>query len=70
MDRAQAERIASLTAKLNLIFGECHMALDALEDETERKMLKRALGELILDTHEKISLPVANQFPDLHPDKS
>jgi chaperonin cofactor prefoldin len=65
MQRALAERIVCLAKNLDLQLGEFHDAFDRIEDETERKKMKRALGEVVLDVHEKITLEVTKQFPDL-----
>jgi len=67
--RELAEKIVHEMKQMDGVFGRLHMLSEQLEDETERKSLRRAIGELVTDSHEKITLPIARQFPDLHPDK-
>jgi hypothetical protein len=40
-----------------------------VEDEDERKKLRRAIGEAILDVNDKIIRGIVRQFPDLDPDR-
>jgi hypothetical protein len=69
MRRDTAERIVDLVKASGDLFNELTLLTFEIEDEIERKAVRRALAELILDVHEKITLKIVAQFPDLHPYK-
>lgn len=53
----------------NELFNELTALTWEIEDEAERKAMRRALAQWGVDVHEKITLKLVEQFPDLHPDK-
>ena len=67
--RELAEKVIREMGQMDVVLGHLHTLSEQLEDETERKNLRRAIAELVADSHEKITLPIARQFPDLHPDQ-
>ena len=69
MKREIAQKIIQEMKQMDAIAGHLHMLSEEIEDEAERKDLRRAIFELVADSHEKIIMPLARQFPDLHPDK-
>jgi len=68
MRRDLAERTIGAVKRIDLIFDELDLVTNELDDDVERRQMRRALGTLVLDLHEKISLEIVKQFPDLHPD--
>jgi uncharacterized FlaG/YvyC family protein len=69
MRRETAETIAQAMKKIDQILGQLHEVADEIDDEEEKKKLRGAFGNVILDIHENITLEVVKQFPDLHPDR-
>ena len=43
-------------------------AIRTVDDEDERKKMLLFIAHLIHDFHVKITLPIVQYFPDLHPD--
>jgi hypothetical protein len=68
MKREVARKIADALKKMDDVFQEISLLIHEVEDASERRALARGLGELIGDSHVKITLIVANQYPDMHPD--
>jgi hypothetical protein len=64
MRRDTAERIIRFVKASDDRFNELTLLTDEIEDETERKAVRRALAELILDVHETITLKIVGQFPE------
>ena len=70
MRRDVAEKIVAVLKQHDELLNELSILSKEIDDEGERKKVRRALGELILHTHEKITLKIVEQYPDLHPDKN
>ncbi len=68
MDRNTAESITSLAREVDRHFGKIIWLLDNVPDEPNREELHKAVYRLVLDMHENLVLPIARQYPDLHPD--
>ena len=69
MRRDVAEEIIRLVKASDALFNDLTLMAAEIEEEAERKKVRRALAELCVDIHEKITLHVVKQYPDLHPDK-
>jgi hypothetical protein len=69
MKRDHAERIIDATKRIDAILGEMYDILQEMEDGPEWRMLRRGIGELVIELYTKITREVAMEFPDLHPDK-
>lgn len=69
MRRDLAEKTIAALKRIDLIFDELDLVTNELDDDVERRQMRRALGTLVVDLHEKITLEVVKQFPDLHPDR-
>jgi hypothetical protein len=67
MQREAAEKIVQATKKIDEILGQLDAVSATIEDQEERKKMLRAIATIALDIHEKITLQVIQQFPDLHP---
>lgn len=68
MKRQVARQIADVMKKMDDLFLEIDGLLGDIEDRNERKAIARGLAELVCHAHEKITLVVANQYPEMHPD--
>lgn len=68
MNRGVAETIAILARQIDQTLGQIILTLDDEPDESIRDTLQRATYDLVGDMHENLVLPIATQFPDLHPD--
>lgn len=42
---------------------------DQIDDENERKMMRRGVGEIGLKIYEDLMVPIIKQYPDLNPEK-
>jgi hypothetical protein len=68
MDRGTAKAICSLAQQIDLKLGEIIWHLETRPDVGPRDELVRGAYNLVLDMHENLVLPIARQYPDLHPD--
>ena len=68
MKREVAEPIVKSMKGVDLAIDQLDKAVRAIEDEEERKTMLRFIAHVIHDFHMKITLPVVQHFPDLHPD--
>jgi hypothetical protein len=68
MNRIIAETIASLAKQIDQKLGEIIETLDSEPDKSVQDTLQRAAYRLSGEMHENLVLPIARQFPDLHPD--
>ena len=69
MKRETGEKIIAAMKKMDDALEELGIASREIEDEDERKKIRREIFNLVADAHERITLEVVKQFPDLHPDK-
>ncbi len=68
MKREVAESIVEAMKGVEHGIGQLDEAIRAIDDEDERKKMLLFIAYLIHDFHMKITLPVVQHFPDLHPD--
>lgn len=68
MDREVAEPIIKAMKGIDLALSELEDAVRAIKDEDERKKMLLFMANVIHEFHMKITLPVVQHFPDLHPD--
>ena len=68
MKREVAESIMDAMKGVERGIGQLDEAIRAIDDEDERKKMLLFIAYLIHDFHMKITLPVVQHFPDLHPD--
>jgi hypothetical protein len=64
MRRDVAEEIIRLMKASDALFNDLTLIAAEIEEEAERKKVRRALAELCVDIHEKITLHVVKQYPD------
>jgi len=69
MKRQVARQIISAMRKMDRLFHEIHLLSEQVENETEKKALRRGLATLMHESHVGITLIVTKQFPEMHPDK-
>jgi hypothetical protein len=69
MKREVAEGVIGAMKKMDEAIGHLDIAVNAIEDDDERKRMLRFIGGLVHDLHVEITLPVVRKYPDLHPDK-
>ena len=69
MKRDVAEKIIQAVKDMDQVFGQLDAASNQIDEEDERKKLRRAVATLVFDVHEKITLEIVKQYPDLHPDR-
>ena len=69
MDRDNA--IASMAAihKIDRAIVDLDGVSNRMADDEERKMLRRAMVEIVGQTYENISRGIVPQYPDLDPDR-
>ena len=68
MQRELAEQIMEAMDGLAQAINRLDAAVWHIDDEAERRRLLRFIAGLYLDSYRHITVPIANQFPDLHPD--
>ena len=69
MKRDVAEKIIQTIKEMDQVFGQLDAASNQIDEEEERKKLRRAVATLVFDVHDKITLEIVKQYPDLHPDR-
>src|SRR5262245_60321296 len=69
MRREVAEKIIRAMKKMDGVLNELGAVSHEIEDEDERKKIRREIANLIHESHLRITVEVARQFPDLHPDR-
>ena len=68
MDREVAQQIIDVTRRMDELLHEIHVLLHDVEDRDERKGFIKGLLRVVTEAHECITLPIARQHPELHPD--
>jgi hypothetical protein len=69
MDRATA---IALIQHLRALDGPLNSATELtrdIADPDERRRIRRELGQLILQIHANLTLPIVRQYPDLDPER-
>jgi hypothetical protein len=68
MKREVAEPIIKAMKGVDVAIDRLCEAVEAIEDERERKKMLIFVAGVIHEFHVQITLPVVKHFPDLHPD--
>jgi hypothetical protein len=68
MQRKIAEQIMDAMKKTESALGELLDTIENVEDAELRRSMVDQLFKTIHFLHVHVTLPVANEFPDLHPD--
>lgn len=70
MKKEIGKKLIGAVKKIDNILGEIHEIAENIDDLDQKKRIRRAIANLVCDTHEKITLEVATEYPDLHPDRA
>jgi hypothetical protein len=68
MNRTVAEELMLYVSQLGdqmTAFGNC---VNTIEDEEERKQLKRNIGSMMVELYDLLTRPIVKQYPDMDPD--
>jgi hypothetical protein len=68
MKREIAEGISAALKQVEQALGDLDIAVRSVESESERKRMIRIILGIVHDLHLHITLTVAREYPDLHPD--
>lgn len=69
MRREVAEKIVRTMKKMDDVLEELGVVFHEIEDEDERRKIRREIANLIHESHLRITVEVVRPFPDLHPDR-
>lgn len=69
MDEETARKVYDRALALDPVLGDLGDAVDAIEDEVERRRFKRAIGDLMGTVYAEVIHPLERQFPGLIPEK-
>jgi hypothetical protein len=70
MKREIAEQVIGAMHGVDLAIDRLDLAVQAIEDEAERKRMLKSIFSVVSDLQEQVTLPVVRRYPDLHPDRS
>jgi hypothetical protein len=69
MKRETAAKIVDAANRIDDILEELGKISWEIEDDSERKEIRRAIVSCIIILYEKITREAVKDFPDLHPDR-
>ena len=69
MDDETAKKVYDCALALDPLLGHLADAVDAIEDEVERRHFRRAVGDLMGAVYSELMHPLERQFPSLIPPK-
>ena len=67
MERAFAAQLMAAVLALDTGLGAIDHLISDVDDEGERRLLARRLGNVFLALDEELIRPIAREFPDLDP---
>ncbi len=67
MNRELAESIMGELEKSDHHLNNAIHLVEQIEDEAERKELRRGLGSVVGVTYSDVMRPIVRQYPELHP---
>jgi hypothetical protein len=68
MKRETAEQIIDASRRIDKILEELGSISWTIDDEDERKTLRRGIADCIFTLYQKVTREAVLKFPDLHPD--
>ena len=68
MKREVAEKIMSAMKQVEEALAKLDLAIGDVDDDKQRRPMSRQILHTIHYLHVHVTLPVANEYPDLHPD--
>ena len=69
MKREAAEKVIAALKEVDAAIEKLGTASREIEDRDERMKIRGEIADLISELHERITMEVVKQFPDLHPDR-
>lgn len=69
MDRNTAVLIVESILSLSCDLNQLTLLSNKIENESEKKQLRKNLAEVMTQLHVEILLPIFKDYPDLDPDK-
>ena len=69
MEKSLASRIIENIRSMDGQFNALYELIEEIEDEAEKKRVRRHLADVSGILHGNIEIPIFRQFPDLNPDK-
>jgi hypothetical protein len=70
VNRKIAEQLVAAVKKIDMVVGEIDEIAETLDDPALRKKTRTTIFNIVADAHEGITLDVAREYPDLHPDRA
>lgn len=68
MDRATAEKLMRIYARLNESLNEATAIIGAIPNQEEQRQLRRPVGATMQSVWLELMQPIVRQYPDLDPD--
>ena len=68
MKRETARKFVQASKRIDEILGELDSVSFEIEDEAERKKIRRAMVSVVVTLYEQLTREVVRDYPDLHPD--
>jgi hypothetical protein len=68
MKRETAEKFVKAANKIDEILGDLYSVSLEIEDEEERRKIRRAMASVFVPLYEQLTREVVKDYPDLHPD--
>ena len=68
MKRETAKKFVEAANKIDRILGNLDPVSFEIDDEEERKKIRRAMASVFVTLYEQLTREVVKDYPDLHPD--
>ena len=68
MKRETAKKFVEAANKIDEILGNLDPVSFEIDDEEERKKIRRAMASVFVTLYEQLTREVVKDYPDLHPD--
>jgi 2-oxo-4-hydroxy-4-carboxy--5-ureidoimidazoline (OHCU) decarboxylase len=68
MKRETAKKFVEAANKIDEILGNLDSVSFEIDDEAERKKIRRAMASVFVTLYEQLTREVVKDYPDLHPD--
>ena len=68
MKRETAKKFVEAANKIDEILGNLDSVSFEIDDEVERKKIRRAMASVFVTLYEQLTREVVKDYPDLHPD--
>lgn len=68
MKRETAKKFVEAANEIDRILGDLDPVSFEIDDEEERKKIRRAMASVFVTLYEQLTREVVKDYPDLHPD--